>query len=53
MNLLFNTIALKNVNVTDVTKSWFALISASGTCFKAETWFLSALNAVSLLPKLV
>jgi len=29
MNCL--TIALKNMNVTDVTKAWFALISASGT----------------------
>jgi len=28
---LFNTIALKNMNVMDVTKVWLALISASGT----------------------
>jgi len=28
---LFNTIAIKNMNVMDVIKAWFALISASGT----------------------
>jgi len=28
---LFNTMAIKNMNVMDVIKAWFALISASGT----------------------
>jgi len=28
---LFNTIAIKNMNVMDVIKAWYALISASGT----------------------
>jgi len=28
---LLNTIALKKMNVMDVTKAWFAVISASGT----------------------
>ena len=28
---LFNNIAIKNMNVMDVIKAWFALISASGT----------------------
>jgi len=28
---LFDTLAIKNMNVMDVMKAWFALISASGT----------------------
>jgi len=43
------------MNVMDVTKAWFALISASGTTnnVSKRKHDLSALNAVSLLPKLV
>jgi len=45
------------MNVMDVIKAWFALISASGTTlimFQSRKYMiLSALNAVSLLPKLV
>jgi len=44
------------MNVMDVTKAWFALISAWGTTNNVSKWkhdFSSALNAVFLLPKLV